>query len=245
MISKSKILIIEDDREISKVVAINLKDAGMEIQHAYNGGHGLEMAKTGGYNLIILDIMLPVLDGITVCKKIREDDPLTPIMMLTAKAEEIDRIIGLELGADDYMTKPFSIRELTARVRALLRRSQVAIQNAQNIENQSKNHIIYKDLYIDFEKHQVLLNNQIIDLTVKEFELLALFARNPGRAYSRNDILNLVWEYQFQGYEHTVNTHINRLRNKIEKDPSNPQYIVTVWGVGYRFNQNTKEGIDD
>ncbi len=226
-------LIIEDDSEIAQVIAVNIKDLGLVTEHVTDGKEGLNKALSGNFNLIILDIMLPGLDGISVCRNIREKDPLTPILMVTAKAEEIDRVLGLEFGADDYMTKPFSVRELTARVKALLRRSNIS-QN-QSSEDQEKKRISIGNLIVDFHMRKVELEKREIELTVKEFDLLALFIQNQGRAYSRADLLNLIWGYQFQGYEHTVNTHINRLRNKIEKDAANPEYLKTVWGVGYRF----------
>ncbi len=233
-ISKTNtVLIIEDDREIASIVATNIKDLGLSTEHVTDGKLGLQKALNGKYALIILDLMLPQMDGISVCSRIREKDPFTPILMLTAKAEEIDRILGLELGADDYMTKPFSVRELTARIKALLRRAKTRAPGTGTAEKLSS--VCIGDLSIDFDMHKVLLNGTTIDLTVKEFDLLGLFVRNPGRAYSRADLLNLIWGYQFEGYEHTVNTHINRLRNKIEVDPAHPRYLQTVWGVGYRF----------
>ena len=232
---KNKVVIIEDDLEISDLVSLNLKDLGLETIQIYNGESGLQKALQGGFALVILDIMLPGMDGITVCRKLREADPYIPIMMLTAKAEEIDRVLGLELGADDYMTKPFSIRELKARVKALLRRSGTSLMTACTEGEEKKDIIRIGDLIVDFVKHKTFIKGVELDLTVKEFELLRLFVRNPGRAYSRADLLDLVWEYNFEGYEHTVNTHINRLRNKIETDPAHPRYLLTVWGIGYRF----------
>lgn len=226
-----KVLIIEDDREIAQVIAVNIEDLGLETEHVTDGKEGLNRALSGDFHLIILDIMLPGLDGISVCRNIREKDKQIPILMVTARVEEIDRVLGLELGADDYMTKPFSVRELTARVRALLRRSQISSDRLQKEESR----LSIGELTIDFNKRKVIVKGEEIDVTVKEFDLLALFIKNPGRAYSRSDLLNLVWGYEFQGYEHTVNTHINRLRNKIEKDAATPQYLKTVWGVGYRF----------
>lgn len=231
----SKVLIIEDDHEISGLIAMNLEDLGLLIERRYDGKLGLQTAIEGDWDLIILDIMLPQMDGISVCQKIRETDPYTPIMMLTAKAEELDRVLGLELGADDYMTKPFSLREFTARVKALLRRSKTSPPPTTNVETSEEDKVQIGDLVIDFKKHKSSLRGKPLELTVKEFELLGLFVRNPGRAYSRADLLNLIWEYNFEGYEHTVNTHINRLRNKIEKDPAHPEYLLTVWGIGYRF----------
>ena len=176
--------------------------------------------------------MLPELDGLEVCKRIRTQDPYLPILMLTAKAEELDKVLGLELGADDYLTKPFSIRELIARVKALFRRIEVEQESRRRDATQP---LRYGDLTLEPEKRKVTLRDQTIELTAKEFDLLMLFAQHPGRAYSRQELLDLVWGYQYAGYSHTVNTHINRLRSKIEDDPSAPRYIKTVWGLGYRF----------
>lgn len=239
-IHDDNILIIEDDHEIAGLVAMNLNDFGLQTEIVHDGRIGLEQALQGGWDLVILDIMLPQMDGISVCQKIRESDPYTPIMMLTAKAEELDRILGLELGADDYMTKPFSLRELTARVKALLRRSKTGSAPVEGSKNPDEDIVEIGELAIDFKKHSSSLAGSPLDLTVKEFELLGLFARNPGRAFSRADLLNLIWEYNFEGYEHTVNTHINRLRNKIEKDPARPEYLLTVWGIGYRFTESAE-----
>ena len=239
--SSGRILIIEDDREIAGIVALNLKDAGLEATQIHDGNTGLEAVRAGGWDLVILDIMLPGLDGISVCRRIRETDAHTPIMMLTARAEEIDRVLGLELGADDYVTKPFSIPELTARVKALLRRvKRGGLSAEESVSAGSPGILKIGELEIDFVKRRCRMRQNPLELTVKEFELLSLFARNPGRAYSRTDLLNLVWEYNFEGYEHTVNTHINRLRNKIESDPSHPEYLLTVWGVGYRFAEESE-----
>jgi DNA-binding response OmpR family regulator len=227
------ILVIEDDPEIASLVAMNIEDMGLRAEHAADGRSGLKKALTGAYSLVILDLMLPKLDGLSVCTGIREKDPHTPILMLTARAEEIDRVVGLEIGADDYLTKPFSVRELMARIRVLLRRTQAG--SAPAGEKPGRSLVKIGGLTVDFEKRKVILGETVVKLTVKEFDLLGLFVRNPGRAYSRADILNLVWGYQFEGYEHTVNTHINRLRSKIEADPADPKYLKTVWGVGYRF----------
>ena len=233
---QTRVLIVEDDSEIAQVIAVNIEDLGLETEHVTDGKEGLNKALSGNYSLIILDIMLPGLDGISVCRNIREKDKQIPILMVTARAEEIDRVLGLELGADDYMTKPFSVRELTARVKALLRRSQISLDSSEKDESE----LSIGDLTIDFNKRKVLLDKSEIEVTLKEFDLLALFIKNQGRAYSRSDLLNLIWGYEFQGYEHTVNTHINRLRNKIEKDAASPQYLKTVWGVGYRFAEENE-----
>ncbi len=226
------VLVVEDDREIAAIVTMNLEDLGLATEHVTDGRTGLQKALSGGYALIILDLMLPQLDGISVCSGIREKDPYTPILVLTAKAEEIDRVLGLELGADDYMTKPFSVRELSARVKALLRWVHAGVSTASP---SGRSLVRIGGLSVDFDKRKVTLGDAVIELTLKEFDLLGLFVQNQGRAYSRADLLNLVWGYQFEGYEHTVNTHINRLRNKIEEDPAHPRFLRTVWGVGYRF----------
>ncbi|MGD1822819.1 MAG: winged helix-turn-helix domain-containing protein [Pleomorphochaeta sp.] len=229
-----RVLIIEDDIEISNVVALNLESNGLKTEQVQDGLLAFKRAKNEKFDLIILDIMLPSLDGISICKKLREEKVITPILMLTAKSDEIDLVLSLELGADDYMRKPFSMRELLARVKALLRRSE---KTNSKIEDKNNEILYFGDLVVDYKKHQVTLRNEILNLTVKEFELLDLFIRNPGRVFSRSDLLNTIWGYNFEGYEHTVNTHINRLRNKLEKDPSNPKYLLTVWGLGYKFSE--------
>jgi two-component system, OmpR family, alkaline phosphatase synthesis response regulator PhoP len=226
------VLIIEDDRDIADVVALNLADLGLRAERAADGVTGLQKALEKDYALVILDLMLPRMDGLTVCTRIRAKDPMTPILMLTAKSEEIDRVVGLELGADEYVTKPFSVRELMARVKALLRRARAGREEDAQGRPPA---LSIGEISVDFQKRKVTRAGSVVELTVKEFDLLALFARSPGRTYSRTDLLDLVWGYQFEGYEHTVNSHINRLRAKIEADPSRPRYLRTVWGVGYRF----------
>jgi DNA-binding response OmpR family regulator len=228
-----QVLIIEDDTEISNVVAVNLESNGIRTEQVHDGLVGLKRSKSGEFDLIILDIMLPGLDGISICRKLREENYNTPILMLTAKIDEIDLILSLELGADDYMTKPFSMRELLARVGALIRRSEKTVSKT---EEESEEKLQFGELVVDYAKHQVNIREKTLNLTVKEFELLDLFARNPGRVFSRSDLLNAIWGYNFEGYEHTVNTHINRLRNKLEIDPSKPKYLLTVWGMGYKFS---------
>lgn len=230
-----KVLIIEDDPEIIELLGIHLKDLGCEVTAVNNGQEGLKAATDARFELIILDLMLPGLNGMEVCRKIRQNDRHTPILMLTARSEEIDKVMGLETGADDYLTKPFSIREFIARVKVIFRR------NEEHPLSEFKGHmpavIRYDGLEIDLDKRKVLLNGLRADLSPKEFELLVLLASNPGKSYSRKRLLNLVWGYDFEGYEHTVNSHINRLRGKIETDLSAPKYILTTWGVGYRFNE--------
>jgi len=211
-----KVLIIEDDIEISDVVAVNLESNGIKTEQVHDGLLGLSRSKSGEFDLIILDIMLPGLDGISICRNLREENYNTPILMLTAKIDEIDLVLSLELGADDYMRKPFSMRELLTRVGALIRRSEKTVSK---IEDEPEEKLQFGELVVDYAKHQVTVRDKILNLTVKEFELLDLFARNPGRVFSRADLLNTIWGYNFEGYEHTVNTHINRLRNKLEIDP--------------------------
>jgi DNA-binding response OmpR family regulator len=225
-----RVLIVEDDREIAELVALHLADLGLSAERAADGEAGLRKALGGGYALVILDLMLPGMDGLTVCRRIRERDPGLPILLLTARSEEIDRVLGLELGADEYVTKPFSIRELMARVKALLRRARGGDAAAAGQESAALG-----GLAVDFRGRRVRRDGAAVELTAKEFDLLALLIRNPGRAYSRADLLSLVWGHRFEGYEHTVNTHINRLRSKIEPDPRSPRYLRTVWGVGYRM----------
>lgn len=225
------ILVVEDNNDLLKLLEINLSDQGYTVYTAENGTLALDMFHTQNPDLIVLDIMLPKLDGFEVCKRIRNKNKMVPILMLTAKAEELDKVMGLELGADDYMTKPFSIREFLARVKAIFRRVDAIQFDSDN------NHQIldFDDLILDSAKRRVTLRGELIDLTSKEYDLLLLFFKNPGLAYSREELLNTIWGYSYEGYSHTVNSHINRLRNKIEVDPSEPHYIRTVWGVGYRF----------
>lgn len=228
-----KVLIIEDDKDIADLLEIHLNDLDLKLDRTKDGESGLQKALDDDYEMVILDLMLPRLNGLEVCKGIREHKKSLPILMLTAKSEEFDKVLGLELGADDYMTKPFSIRELVARIKSIIRRVS-AIKETTSVDSQ-KSELIFGSLIINLDKRKVVLDSQVIDLTAKEFDLLALFASNPGRAYTRENLLNIVWGYQFTGYEHTVNSHINRLRTKIEKDPSQPVYVKTVWGVGYKF----------
>ena len=229
-----KILIIEDDENISELISIHLKDIHCDTTRTSLGKEGIKLGLENSFDLIILDIMLPDIDGIEVCKSLRLDKIKTPILMLTARSEEIDKVIGLETGADDYMTKPFSIRELVARVKAILRRAEISTEKA----NVSEKIYRCKDITLDTEKRKVTLGDKKIELTPKEFDLLHLFISNPGKSYSREALLNQVWGYEFSGYEHTVNSHINRLRSKIEKELNSPEYILTTWGVGYRFTED-------
>jgi DNA-binding response OmpR family regulator len=230
--AEKHILLVEDDTDIADLLELHLTDEGYRVDLVDNGNEGLERALHGRYDLLILDIMLPGTDGFDICRRLRQEKCPLPILMVTAKTEEVDKVLGLELGADDYITKPFSIREVLARVKAMFRRVEVD-QEAQAHDEEAL--IEYDGLVIEPTKRKVTAHGKNVDLTSKEYELLLLFARNPGRAYSRQELLDEVWGYQHSGYSHTVNTHINRLRNKIEPDPSEPRFVKTVWGVGYRF----------
>lgn len=228
------ILVVEDNPDLLNLLTINLRDERYSVLEAKNGKTALDIYHSHKPDLVILDIMLPIVDGFEVCKTIRDRDKMTPVLMLTAKAEEVDKVLGLELGADDYMTKPFSIREFLARVKAMFRRVDAG-RRAQETDNEV---LRFDGLNIEPSKRKVTLDGNAIELTSKEYDLLILFFKNPGKAYSREELLNTVWGYSYDGYSHTVNSHINRLRNKIEEDPSEPHYIRTVWGVGYRFADN-------
>ena len=227
-----RILIIEDDRDIAHLVDLHLTDLDCETQVVHDGATGLERALNEPFDLVILDIMLPGTDGLEICRRLRGLPRYVPILMLTARSTEVDRVVGLEMGADDYLTKPFSIKELLARVKALFRyREAVSRQDDPGATAP----IDIGDIHIDRDRRRARAGLRDLDLTTREFDLLAHFARHPGRVFSRAQLLDQVWGYAHQGYEHTVNSHINRLRAKLEVDPSAPRYILTVWGVGYRF----------
>ena len=226
-----KIVIVEDEQDIAELLSLHLQDLGFETVSFKNGLEGFEYTKENAFALMVLDINLPGKNGIDICRDLRAAKVNAPILMLTARTEEIDKVLALETGADDYLTKPFSIRELLARVKAIMRRVTIDTQSPEEDVN-----IAYKELEIDKSKRKVTLRGERIELTPKEFDLLLLLAANPGVTYDRKDLLNLVWSYDFEGYEHTVNSHINRLRAKIEVDASKPEYVLTTWGVGYRFN---------
>jgi two-component system OmpR family response regulator len=227
-----EILVIEDEPQLARLVEMHLKDAGHRVTLAHRGDDGLAAAARQNVDLVILDLMLPDTDGLDVCRELRQREDYVPILMLTARSGEVDRILGLELGADDYLTKPFSVRELVARVKAILRR---ADRMAADRAAPAMEPIVIDDLSINREKRRVLVKGEPVDLTAKEYALLVHFAGHPGRVYTRGQILDQVWGYGEGTYEHTVNSHINRLRAKIEADPSQPRFIQTVWGVGYRF----------
>ena len=227
-----KILIVEDDPDISQLLGLHLEDMGHQVTRQSDGAAALPDALSDKYDLILLDLVLPGIDGVVICKRLRAAEIKTPILMLTSKSSICDRVRGLEAGADDYLTKPFNVRELRARVMAMLRRS--ALQ--PDLEIKPKAEILQRsDLRIDLFKRTALIGRKELSLTLKEFDLLVQFAKHPGRVYSRNELLDLVWGYNYQGYEHTVNSHINRLRGKIESDPSRPNFILTVHKLGYKF----------
>jgi len=228
---KRKILVVEDQDDIASLIALNLESLNFETTKALNGTEGWKLASDGIYDLIVLDIMLPGMDGLEICKQLRARNNYTPILMLTAKKSEADRVVRLEVGADDYLTKPFSVRELQARVKALLRRVDFLTAN----DDRSEDELHFSDLTIKKSKHEVTVGERPLQLTAKEFDLLLYLALHPGKVFTREQLLNAVWGYQHNGYEHTVNSHINRLRAKLEIDPNKPKYVLTVWGVGYKF----------
>jgi len=232
-----RILVIEDNHDIAHLVQLHLQDLSYEVDLAANGHRGLARARSGEYNLVILDLMLPGLDGLEVCRQLRAASDLTPVLMLTAKSTELDRVLGLELGADDYLTKPFSIMELLARVKAIIRRTEQAQASRPEMQPTP---VEINGLNIDPARRQASVDGRSVELTAREFDLLYYFASHPGRVFSREHLLNRVWGYGHDGYEHTVNSHINRLRKKIEEDPAQARYILTVWGVGYKFSEPVK-----
>ncbi|MGW8310693.1 MAG: response regulator transcription factor [Thiogranum sp.] len=229
-----RILVVEDNLDLAELVSMHLRDAGYACEHCSDGQAALQRLQTQPFDLVILDLMLPQLDGLEVCRRLRARPDYLPILMLTAKSSELDRVLGLEVGADDYVTKPFSVRELLARVKALFRRvdamAETPVETAEVLR--------VNGLEIDASRREVRLDGAEVRLTSREFDLLLHFATHPGRVYSRAQLLDVVWGYGHDGYEHTVNSHINRLRAKIEHTPAQPRYILTVWGVGYKFAEH-------
>jgi two-component system alkaline phosphatase synthesis response regulator PhoP len=224
-----KILVVDDEEHILELIKFNLENNGYKVVTANNGHDALKLAKSEIPQMVLLDLMLPGIDGYDVCREIRKDQAIStmPVIMTTAKGEEFDKILGLELGADDYITKPFSVRELVARVKAVLRRTKT--------QYEEKN-FNFGDINIDFQKHEVIKNDKRIDLTLKEFELLQVLINNKGRVMTRDFLLDKVWGYEYIGETRTVDVHIRHLRQKIEEDDKNPKYIETIRGIGYRFN---------
>jgi len=225
------VLLVEDDIEMAELITHVFSPSGYLVFNCRTGKEGLEKAAADNIQLIILDIMLPDTDGFDVCRKIREQSISTPIMILTSRSEEIDKVLGLELGADDYITKPFGLRELQARAKALIRRAEQSIKKTEAEESE----INIDAFYISRQKMKATVDGKRLELTAKEFDLLYLLASNPGKTFSRDELLETIWGYSFSGYEHTVTSHINRLRIKIEPDINQPRYILTTWGKGYRF----------
>ncbi len=235
-----QILVVEDDRDLSQLVQMHLRDAGYSCQISGDGADGLAQLATHDFDLIVLDLTLPRTDGLEVCRQVRAQSRYTPIIMVTSRGDELDRVLGLELGADDYLAKPFSMRELLARVKAVFRRGEAMSQNtgARDADCPASHgsHLIESgQMRIEIEKREVKIAGEIAQLTAKEFDLLHHFACHPGRVYTRIQLLDAVWGLGYEGYEHTVNSHINRLRAKIERDPTHPEYLLTVWGIGYKF----------
>ncbi|EPH2853843.1 response regulator transcription factor [Serratia nevei] len=226
-----RILIVEDDGDIAELLQLHLRDEGYAISHAADGNRGMAMLEQGGWDALILDLMLPGVDGLEICRRARTMTRYTPIIITSARSSEVHRVLGLELGADDYLAKPFSMLELVARVKALFRRQEAMNRNLR----MDAGVLSFNDLTIDPIAREVHLHQQPVELTPREFDLLYFFARHPGQVFSRLSLLNQVWGYQHEGYEHTVNTHINRLRIKIERNPAEPERILTVWGMGYKF----------
>ena len=235
MVSMKKILLVEDDPDIIQLLNLHLSEPAYQLTSCSSGREAIQNIRDDAFDFVLLDIMLPDKDGIEVCRAIREQKVKTPIMMLSARSEEIDKVLALEMGADDYMTKPFSVRELNARIKAHLRsrEPEAPIESVQEIR--------FKELVIDNNLKKVSLKNKRLELTQKEFDLLLQLARNPGKTYSRQELLQLVWGYNISEYEHTVTSHINRLRIKLETDLNKPQYILTTWGVGYRFTDEIEQ----
>ena len=231
MTATRRVLLVEDDAHIADLLTLHLRDEGLEVMHCARGDDGLRQLERGGWDALVLDIMLPGVDGLEICRRARAMARYTPIIIISARSSEVQRILGLEIGADDYLAKPFSVLELVARVKALLRRVEALAQNAR-LESGS---LTIAGLAMDPVARDARLHGARLDLTPREFDLLYFFARQPGKVFSRMDLLNAVWGYSHEGYEHTVNTHINRLRAKIESDPAQPVRILTVWGRGYKF----------
>ena len=224
-----RILVVDDEKLIVKGIRFSLEQDGMEVDAAYDGEEALKLVEENTYNLILLDVMLPKLDGFEVCRRIRDFSDV-PIVMLTAKGDDMDKILGLEYGADDYITKPFNILEVKARIKAIMRRT-----GKRDSAPASGRMIVKRDMTIDCESRRVVIEDREINLTAKEFDLLEQLAANPDKVYSRENLLNIVWGYEYPGDARTVDVHIRRLREKIEKNPSDPKYVYTKWGVGYYF----------
>ncbi len=233
------ILVVEDDQDIADLVTLSLEEVGVIVEHCLSGEAALDKLATQHFDLVMLDVMLPGMSGLDVCRQLREQKPEQVILMVTSRDSEIDRVLGLELGADDYMTKPFSVRELQARVRSQLRRVHLLSKiSQQQLEKQSpEQYLTLGALQIDNISHSAKLNGKSVELTSTEFDLLFYLASHPDQVFSREQLLSSVWGYHHSGYEHTVNSHINRLRNKVERNATKPEIVQTVWGVGYKLSR--------
>ncbi|ROM33889.1 DNA-binding response regulator [Pseudomonas poae] len=229
-----RVLVVEDDAHIADLICLHLRDEHFDVVHSADGNQGLRLLEQGGWDALILDLMLPGVDGLEICRHARAMARYTPIIITSARSSEMHRILGLELGADDYLAKPFSMPELVARLKALLRRVDAMARNLK----MDAGSLDLGQLFINPLTRDATLSGQRLELTPREFDLLYFFARQPGKVFSRMDLLNAVWGYSHEGYEHTVNTHINRLRAKVEADPANPARILTVWGRGYKFAES-------
>lgn len=238
---KNKVLVVDDEQSIVTLLQYNLEQAGFEVLTAMDGKEGKELAETESPDIIVLDLMLPILDGMEVCKQLRQKNIMTPILMLTAKDDELDKIIGLELGADDYMVKPFSPREVIARVKAILRRTQVQTEATEQVEKNLDEQIEIGKLKIFPEKYEAYVDEELLELTLKEFELLLYLAQNKGRVLSRDQLLSAVWNYEFAGDTRIVDVHISHLREKIEEETKKPVYIKTLRGLGYKLEGPKEE----
>lgn len=225
-----KILVVDDEQVLVKGVKFNLENEGYTVETAYDGKTAVELARTGGFDLILLDLMMPEVDGLTACMQIREFSNV-PIIMLTARGEDTDKLLGFEYGADDYVTKPFNILELKARIRALLRRSGGAAQQEEN----RRELVTAGPISVDPAQRVALRDGEVVELTAKEYDLIELLIKNPRRVYSRESLMDLVWGYTYAGDYRTVDVHIRKLREKLERNPAEPEYILTKWGVGYYF----------
>lgn len=234
---KNKILVVDDEQSIVTLLQYNLEQAGYEVITAMDGEEGIQKAETQSPDFIVLDLMLPKLDGMEVCKQLRQKSIMTPILMLTAKDDQLDKIIGLELGADDYMVKPFSPREVIARVKAILRRTQVQAGSVDQSDKETGQQLVIGNLKIDPEKYEAYFNENLLELTLKEFELLLYLAQNKGRVLTRDQLLSSVWNYDFAGDTRIVDVHISHLREKVEVDTKKPAYIKTIRGLGYKLEE--------
>jgi two-component system alkaline phosphatase synthesis response regulator PhoP len=230
---KISLLVVEDDENISSAISEYFSRAGYNVRTVEDGLMGVKSALDDPPDAVVLDLMLPKMDGLAVCRELREKTNHMPILMLTAKDDVVDKVLGLEMGADDYITKPFSLRELEARIKSVLRRSR-APANADGAKDEVT--ITRGRLRIDPARREVIIGERQVELTPKEFDLLRLFAANPGRVFPRKYLLEKIWDYSYEGYDRTIDSHINRLRAKIEENPENPQMVLTVWGIGYKFS---------